>query len=332
MKNLHLDLVRVTEAGAIEASVWVGRGNKEEADKVATELMRERLNQMDFVAEIAIGEGIKDDSFGLYKGERVGSKRNYSLSGSDYSDPKSIIVETQDQLQVPEYSIAVDPIEGTTPVSKGGPEAMSVIALAEKGCFFETDSFYMNKFCVGPEVLKTGFFTAAECNIKTPIQRIVSFVATALNKPINAVTVCILDRPRHSQLVVKLRSTGCRIKFIQDCDVTACIATCVPDSGIDIYLGVGGSPEAVIAAAAVKCMGGLFQAQIANDTCTEFEDKIYIGEELAKGNVMFSATGITDGQLLKGVRYGHNGKPTTHSITMRSESGTIREVITRHGN
>lgn len=330
MKNHHLDLIRVTEAGAIAAGGWVGRGDKEAADKAATELMRERLNQMDFVAEIAIGEGIKDDSFGLYKGERVGYKRNTTINGNNFN----ILVgepHSRDPLLDAEYSIAVDPIEGTTPTAKGGYEAMSVIALANHGCLFKTDAFYMNKLCVGPKVATYCKNNATNFGINYEIESIIIWVGAALGKPTKYVTVCVLDRPRHVDLVARLRAMGCRIKFIQDCDVTACIATCLPDSGIDIYLGVGGSPEAVIAAAAVKCMGGLFQAQISDDDGLFFDDKVYNMEDLAAGDVIFSATGITDGQLLKGIRYAEKGA-VTESISMRSTSGTIRRIMTEHGN
>ena len=196
MKNHHLDLIRVTEAGAIAAGDWVGRGDKESADKAATELMRERLNQMDFVAEIAIGEGIKDDSFGLYRGERVGYKRNTTINGNNFNvlvgEPHS-----RDPLLDAEYSIAVDPIEGTTPTSKGGYEAMSVIALANHGCLFKTDTFYMNKLCVGPKLSRV----VPSIQLGATVEANVSMAAIGLGKTVNHVTVCILDRPRHMYLI-----------------------------------------------------------------------------------------------------------------------------------
>lgn len=310
MKNHHLDLVRITEAAALAASQWVGRGNKEEADKAATDAMRDRLNMIDFSSVIAIGEGKKDESYGLFEGEPVGVSKI---------------------CQTPEYEIAVDPIEGTTPTAKGGYEAMSVIALARTGCFYKTEAHYMYKLAVGPQVAEK-----VKLELLNPVRANVSLVATSLGKPVNRVSVCVLDRPRHNELVAELRQVGCRIKFISDCDVSACIATCVPDSGIDMYLGIGGSPEAVISAAAMKCMGGYLQCQIAEKNGDSFlkvdpEGKFLAIEDLAKGDVMFAATGITDGKLLQGVRFTNRG-PITYSIAMRSPSKTIRRIETHHGN
>lgn len=304
MKNYHLDLIKVTESAAIAASQWVGRGNKEEADRAATDAMRDRLNQMDFAAQISIGEGKKDGSYGLYQDELVGVR----------------------QAETIEYSIAVDPIEGTTPTAKGGTEAMSVIALANIGCFYETDIFYMDKIAVGPDV--------GHCSLDSSPLRNVNTVANALGKSPQHITVCVLDRPRTGPLIAELRKIGCRIKFISDCDVTACIATCVPDSGVDMYWSVGGSPESVIAAAAMKCMGGRLQCREVILEGTGFYPhghRTLEIEDLVNGPCMFAATGITDGQLLKGVRFSSSG-PITNSIAMRSESGTIRHLITHHKN
>lgn len=308
MKGYHLDLVRVTEAGAIAAAKWVGRGNKESADKDATEAIRNRLNRLDFLAEVAIGEGEKDESYGLYYGELVGEQRN--------------------ELIDPQYSIAVDPIEGTTPTAKGGYEAMSVIALGKKDSFFKTDSFYMNKIAVGPKIAKK-----VKISLVNSVQTNISLISAALNKKMEHITVCVLDRSRHDDLVAEIRNLGCRIKFITDCDVTACIACCERDSGVDVYWGIGGSPEGVIAAAAMKCMGGFLQCQLCDKKGDEFvvDNSLLEIEDLAKGDVMFSATGITNGKLLKGVAFTSRG-PITHSITMRSGSGTVRRIITQHGN
>lgn len=308
MKCHHLDLVRATEAGAISAAEWVGRGDKESADLAATEAMRYRLNQMDFVAEIAIGEGKKDESHGLYEGEIVGANKFENHSA-------------------PEYDIAIDPIEGTTPTVKGGYEAMSVMAIANKGCLFKTEHFYMDKIAVGPEI-------GNKIDINNPASANIAIVAAMLGKSEKHVTVCVIDRPRTSSLVGELREIGCRIKFISDCDVTACIAACEPDSGIDMYWSVGGAPEAVIAAAAMKCMGGYMQCKLYDkdgDNIIQVDDKIYTIDDLAKGPTMFAATGITDGKLLDGVRFTKRG-PITNSIAMRSESGTIRRFETEHGN
>lgn len=306
MKSYHLDLVRVTEAGAIAAAEWVGRGDKVAADKAATDAMRDRLNSVDFSARIAIGEGKKDDSYGLYEGEIVGSE------------------ETE-----PQYEIAIDPIEGTTPTAKGGYEAMSVIAMANADCLYKTEAFYMDKLAVGPKIGKR-----VKLDINNPPQANVAMAAAALGKEPKRMTVCVLDRPRTYPLVEELRKIGCRIKFITDCDVTACIATCVPDSGVDMYWSIGGSPEAVIAAAAMKCMGGWMQCveyDKVGDGVKKVNDRILSLEDLAKGPTMFAATGITDGKLLDGVRWISRG-PVTYSFAMRSESGTTRQIETIHGN
>ena len=327
MKNYHMDLVRATEAGAIHAAEWVGRGDKEAADLAATEAIRDRLNKIDFCAQIAIGEGKKDESHGLYQGEIVGLNRSVDFQATDYNDPSTY---REDCSGVPDYSIAIDPIEGTTPTAKGGYEAMSVIALANVGAMYQTETFYMNKLAVGPQVAQSIQPISLDQDPATNI----AIVAAALGKSPQHVTVCVLDRPRTKPLVEELRKIGCRIKFISDCDVTACIATCVPDSGIDMYWSIGGAPEAVISAAAMKCMGGMLQCRemtISGDSCYALEERILKIEDLVNGPCMFAATGITDGQLLKGVRFTTNG-PVTNSIAMRSESGTIRRMITEHGN
>lgn len=314
MKSFHLDLVRVTETGAISAANWVGRGNKEDADLAATEAMRKRLNQCEFCATIAIGEGKKDESHGLYEGEIVGAHRPKG-KGKGSGNSK--------------YDIAIDPIEGTTPTATGGYEAMSVIAIANKGCLYKTEHFYMDKLAVGPVIARR-----AELNINDPPQATVNTAAAALGKEPHEFTVCVLDRPRTAPLIAELRKTGCRIKFISDCDVTACIAACVAGNGIDMYWSVGGSPEAVIAAAAMKCMGGWMQCieyDKNGDDVSRVNDTILSIEDLAAGPTMFAGTGITDGKLLKGVRYQPRGI-ITNSIAMRSESGTVRRFHTQHGN
>jgi fructose-1,6-bisphosphatase/sedoheptulose 1,7-bisphosphatase-like protein len=330
MKNFHLDLIRVTEAGAISAAEWVGRGEKEAADKAATEAMRDRLNTIDFLAEIAIGEGKKDHSFGLFAGELVGLGASAYRNSGAPATPQLFGDQSSDHAKLPgpAYSIALDPIEGTTPTAKGGYEAMSVIALANHGSFFTTEHFYMNKLAVGPAAIKLDPMMP---DLRRSVEENITWVAAALGKSINHLTACVLDRPRHTGLVNRLRAMGCRIKFIADCDVTACIATCVKNSGIDIYMGVGGAPEAVIAAAAMRCMKGKFQAQLVNAEGAPVDDRVFEMKDLAAGDVMFAATGITDGQLLRGVRF-TDGGPVTHSIAMRSESRTIRKITTEHGN
>lgn len=306
MKNHHLDIIRATEAAAISAAEWVGRGNKELADKAATDAMRSRLDDIDFRAQIAIGEGIKDGSFGLFEGDLVGN-----VNGDA------------------EYDIAVDPIEGTTPTAKGGYEAMAVLAMGNVGSLYKTETFYMDKIAVGQKVA-----AKAQIDLDNPASANVGMVAAALGKSPEHVTVCVLDRDRTKPLIEDLRKIGCRIKFISDCDVTACIATCVPDSGIDMYWSVGGAPEAVIAAAAMKCMGGFLQCKEVKKSdkgnLIHSSDSMHIND-LAEGEVMFTATGITDGKFLKGVRFTSNG-PITSSVSMRSESGTVRWLTTEHGN
>jgi len=321
MKNLHLDLVRVTEAGAIAAAQYVGRGDKIAADAAATEAMRNRLNKTDFAGKIIIGEGMKDEAPGLFEGEVVGQ-----LGLLQESDPPADQDHENDIIAPRHYDIAVDPIEGTTPTAKGGYEAMSVIALAGEGCLLSTDEFYMKKIAYGPKVARK-----VKINLTDDCGQILRMVALALDKPTSKLTVCLLDRPRHDDLIDTLRSLECRIKFIQDCDVTACIATCMPDTGIDLYLGIGGSRVGVISAAAMKCFGGVIQAQLVEKDGTPISDKLYEVEDLAKGDCIFSATGITDGKLFRGVRYTSHG-PITNSLTMRSASGTIRKIETWHGN
>jgi fructose-1,6-bisphosphatase II len=300
MKEISLDMVRVTEAAAIAASGWIGSGDKKAADKAATEAMRERLGTIAFSGKIVIGEGIKDESAGLFAGERVGK------GGAK------------------DYDIAVDPIEGTRPTVQSGPEALSVLAVAEKECLASIEEFYMNKLCYGPAL------KSAKILISDPLEKNIRAAAAATGKKVSQITVCMLDRPRHEGAVAKLREIGARIKLIQDCDVSAAIAACMPDSGIDLLMGVGGSPEGVIAACAIKCLGGDFQAQIvAKDG--SIRPEILSIHDLVRGECAFAATGITDGSLLRGVRYTAQG-PATNSVFMRSSSGTVRWLSTRHGN
>ncbi len=312
MDNFHLDLVRVTEAGAISAAEWVGRGNKEEADKAAVESMRERLNRLPFHAVIAIGEGKKDKSHGLFKGEQVGD----CAAGGEA-----------------QYAIAVDPIEGTTPTAKGGYEAMSVIAMGRRGHFLETECFYMNKLAVGPRAHNWAKKTGSPFSLNDPIPVTMKKLAEAMGKPVTRLTACLLDRPRHADLIAQLRAIGCKIKFISDCDVSAGLAVCRPTGGIDITLGIGGAPEGVISAASLKCMGGFLQCQLYDkkgDEAVLADDTLLEIDQLARGDVMFCATGITNGSLLRGVAYGEC--MITYSVAMRSVSGTVRWITTEHGN
>ena len=299
-----MDIVRFTEAAAIAASAWIGSGDKLAADKAATEAMRERLNKVDFHAKIVIGEGIKDGSAGLFAGEFVGK-----AAPGDKT-----------------YEIAVDPIEGTRPTVTSGPEALSVIAVAEQGGLFETGEFYMNKLAYGPDIA-----AKAKISITDPISVTVQKISTAIGKKTGQMVVCILDRPRHEKIISELRTLGVRIKLIQDCDVSGAIAAALPTSGIDLLLGTGGAPEGVIAACALKCLRGDFQAQIADKNGKIMDSKILHLNDLVRTSCAFAATGITSGSLLQGVRYTSKCS-ITHSVFMRSESGTTRWIKTYHGN
>lgn len=309
MKETQLDLVRVTEAGAIAASYWVGSGDKENADKAAVDAMRHRLKNSSVFCKVVIGEGKKDKSYGLFKGEEYGPTMKKLLSPDHFEA----------------YDLAIDPVEGTTPTSNGGPEAMSVIGTADSGCLFDTEEFYMNKLAYGPAIR-----SKVKLSIIDPIEMTAISAACALGKDIKQIMVCLLDRPRHKDAIMRLRAIGARIKLIQDCDVSGAIATCLSDRGIDLLYGIGGSTECVIAACAIKCFQGDLQAQLADkDGVTD--PKVYELEDLVKGHCTFAATGITNGSLLEGVRFTDRG-PVTNSVFMRSESGTIRWLKTYHGN
>jgi len=309
MKHIGLDLVRTTEAAAIAASYYVGSGDKETADKAATDAIRNRLNKMDFLGKIVIGEGKKDKSYGLFTGEYVGK---YVRSKTDF---------------IREYDIAIDPIEGTRPTVNSGPEALSVITMSEKDSMFSTEEFYMNKLAYGPKIVKK----AVPLSLNDPIEYIIDCVCSATGKPTSRVMVCILERPRHEEIIKRIRAKGTRIKLIQDCDVSGAIATCFADRGVDLLYGIGGAPESVITACALKCMKGGFQSQIVDKEGKVLDQKIYAIEDLVKGPCIFAATGITNGSLLRGVRFTEQG-PVTNSLFMRSESGTIRWLTTYHGN
>ncbi len=304
MKEIHLEIVRVTEAAAIAASAWIGSGDKKSADKAATDGMRSRFDGIDFSGRIVIGEGIKDASAGLFSGELVG-KRSKEESAK--------------------YDLAVDPIEGTRPTANSGPEALSVLAVAEKDSLFSTHEFYMNKMAYGPNIFKK-----TKLSIIDPLSRTIELIGKATDKDRNQIMVCILDRPRHEKIITELRSLGVRIKLIQDCDVSAAIAACHAESGIDLLYGIGGAPEGIITACAIKCLRGDFQTQIVHKDGS-IDHKVYFLDDLVKGPCAFSATGITDGSLLKGVRYMAEG-PVTHSVFMRSISGTVRWITSYHGN
>jgi fructose-1,6-bisphosphatase II len=308
-RNLALELVRVTEAAAMAAGRWVGRGDKNGADDVAVNAMRQLITTVSMSGVVVIGEGEKDHAPMLYNGERVGDGVG------------------------PECDVAVDPIDGTTLAAKGMTNAISVLAVAERGSMFDPSAvFYMDKLVTGPEA-------ADVVDINAPVGENIRRVAKAKNESTQDVTVVILDRPRHEHIVAAVRETGARIKFITDGDVAGAIMAVRPDTGIDLMLGVGGTPEGIIAACALKCMGGTIQGKLWPRDDAERQtaldaghdlDRVLSTDELVTGdNVFFVATGITDGELLRGVRY-RSGSATTHSLVMRSKSGTIRMIESWH--
>ncbi len=307
-RNLALEAVRVTEAAALAASKLMGRGDEKAADQAAVDAMRTTLNSLAIEGTVVIGEGERDEAPMLYIGEKVGSGG-------------------------PKIDIALDPLEGTTITAKGLPNSLAVMAMAEHGGFLNAPDVYMDKIAVGgglPEGIVDLDKSVAE-NLKD--------LAKAKKVDVNDLVVCILDRPRHSDLIAKVRAAGARIMLIGDGDVSGVIATSTGDSGIDIYMGSGGAPEGVLAAAALRAIGGQIQGRLLfrNDDekarakkwgITDLNRK-YSMTDMAKGDVMFAATGVTSGSMLKGVRRFHDGAET-HSIVMRSKTGTVRWVSAHH--
>jgi len=308
-RNLALELVRVTEAAAMAAARWVGRGDKNGGDGAAVDAMRTLIGTVAMDGVVVIGEGEKDHAPMLYNGERVGDGTG------------------------PECDVAVDPIDGTTLMAKGMPNAIAVIAVAERGSMFDPSAvFYMEKIATGPEAADVIDITAP---VRTNIQR----VAKAKGGKPEDVTVVILDRPRHADLVSQVRAAGARIKFISDGDVAGAIMAARAGTGVDLLLGIGGTPEGIIAASAIACMGGSIQGRLWPQSPEEREkaeaaghdvSRVLTTSDLVSGeDVFFCATGITDGELLSGVRYDRSGVRTS-SIVMRSKSGTIRMVDSLH--
>jgi fructose-1,6-bisphosphatase class II len=286
----------------------MGRGDEKAADHAAVEAMRRQLNSIEFNGTVVIGEGERDEAPMLYIGEKVGKGGG------------------------PKLDLALDPLEGTTICARGGQNSLSVIAIAEEGKFLHAPDTYMKKIAVGPEA-------KGAIDLKASATENLKNIAKAKKCHIDDLTVIILDRPRHADLIAEVRKSGARIWLISDGDVSAAIATCKKDSGVDVLLGVGGAPEGVIAAAALRCIGGDFQGQLAfrNDEertrATKMgiqdHDRIYKIDELAQGKVMFCATGVTQGTFLDGVRF-FSGGAVTHSVVMRSESGTMRLIEAEH--
>ncbi|ARQ68840.1 class II fructose-bisphosphatase [Streptomyces marincola] len=308
-RNLALELVRVTEAGAMASGRWVGRGDKNGADAAAVRAMRSLISTVSMNGVVVIGEGEKDEAPMLFNGERVGD-------GSG-----------------PECDVAVDPVDGTTLTAKGMGNAVSVLAVAERGAMFDPSAvYYMDKLATGPE--------AAEfVDIDAPPAVNIRRVAKAKGGSPADVTVCILDRPRHTDLVRQVREAGARIKFIQDGDVAGAIMSVREGTGVDLLLGVGGTPEGIIAACAISCLGGTIQGKLwpkddaerraALDAGHDLDRVLHTGDLVRGENVFFVATGITDGELLRGVRY-RAETATTQSLVVRSRSGTIRQIDSTH--
>ena len=307
-RNLALELARVTEAAALASSRWVGKGDKVAADDAATEAMRRVLGSMEINGTVVIGEGEMDEAPMLYIGEQLGTGAG------------------------PEVDIAVDPLEGTSICAKGMNGSIATIALAPRGGFLHAPDMYMEKLVVGP--LAKG---AIDIN-ETPAVNL-RRVAEAKGRRVEELTVVILDRPRHERMVTEIRKAGARIHLISDGDVAPAIAAAVEESGVDLLMGIGGAPEGVLAAAALKCLGGDMQGRLvfmskeernrAQGMGIDDFDRVYSIDDMAKGDVFFAATGITSGDLLKGVRY-FPGGASTHSIVMRSKSRTVRFIESRH--
>jgi fructose-1,6-bisphosphatase II len=308
-RNLAMELVRVTEAAAMAAGRWVGRGDKNAADGAAVEAMRVVLNSVSMDGVVVIGEGEKDEAPMLFNGEEVGNG------------------------QGPECDVAVDPIDGTTLMAKGMPNALAVLAVSERGTMFDPSAvFYMEKIATGPEA-------ADVIDLSVPVGENIKRVARAKQLDISDITVCILERPRHDELARQVREAGARITFITDGDVAGAIAAARPGTGVDLLIGIGGTPEGIITAAALRCMGGAIQGRLCPRDDAERQaalaaghdlDRILTTEDLVCGdNVFFCATGITDGELLRGVTY-HAGGCRTQSIVMRSKSGTVRMIDSYH--
>ncbi len=307
---LTLELVRVTERAAVAAARLRGRGDEKAADQVAVDAMRSELNRLPIKGTVVIGEGERDEAPMLYIGEEVGAGEG------------------------PEVDIALDPLEGTTICAKNLPNSLAVIAIAERGSLLYAPDVYMEKIAVGPG------YPEGIVDLDAPAVENIENLAKAKGVPVSEITACILDRPRHARLIEEVRATGAAIRLIGDGDVAGVIHTTDPDeTGIDIYLGIGGAPEGVLAAAALRCIGGQMQGRLQLNTEEKIARaakmgisdpaKVYRMDEMAKGDVLFAATGVTDGNLLAGVKFGRDSIQT-HTIVMRSSSRTVREIKAEH--
>lgn len=309
-RELAMELVRVTEVAALASARWMGRGQKNEADEAATNAMRQMFDSVSINGTVVIGEGEMDEAPMLYIGEKVGNAES------------------------PEVDVAVDPLEGTNILAKGLPNAMSVIAVADKGNLLHAPDMYMDKLAVGPRA-------AGKVHLDAPIEETLRIVAEANNKRVQECVVIILERPRHKKLISAVRKAGARVRLIGDGDVSSAISTAFDDTGIDICAGIGGAPEGVIAAAALKCLGGEMQARLVPEDDEEYQRCIKMGicdpgkiltmDDLVKGDdAIFSATGVTDGELIRGVRFYGGDRAETHSVVMRAKTCTVRFVRAIH--
>ncbi|GAB6099508.1 class II fructose-bisphosphatase [Halanaerocella petrolearia] len=313
-RELAIEFVRVSEAAAIASARWMGRGDKEAADQAAVDAMRGMFDTVDMDGEVVIGEGEIDEAPMLYIGEKIGTREG----------------------EVPKVDIAVDPLEGTTIIAEGRPNALSVLAVAQRGCFLHAPDMYMDKIAVGPEA-------KGSIDINASVKDNIKAVAEAMDKSVEDVTVVILDKPRHRKgggLIDQVREVGAKMKLISDGDVAAALATGLPDTGVDLLMGIGGAPEGVLAAAGLKCLDGDMQARLRPQNDDELKRAQEMGiedvkaalkmDDLAAGdNVIFSATGVTNGEMLDGVRF-TGDQATTHSVVMRSKTGTLRFVEAVH--
>ena len=322
---IELDFVRATEAAALNSMPWLGRGEKERADQAACDAIRGMFDLVNICGEVVIGEGIKDEAPGIFKGEHLGTWRPGSVK----------------------FDIALDPIDGTTNIAKGAPNSISCLAAASPApgqitSMQDIPSFYMMKLAYGPRVagyLKREGFSAVA--LQNPVEETIIGAARALRKRVGELVVMVLDRPRHAELIKEIRASGASLRLIADGDITAAMGPSLPDSGIDLYIGVGGAPEAVLAAAGIKCLGGDLQAMMwprDNEERTRLLDeghgelmgKVFFADDLAHGkNIIFCATGISDSALLRGVRVRGNSA-VTHSVLMRAQNRTLRYIETFH--
>src|SRR6266513_509710 len=322
---IEMDFLRATEAAALNSLKWLGRGDKEAADAAASDAIRGMFDLMNICGEVVIGEGIKDNAPGIFKGEQLGTW----YPGS------------------PEFHIAIDPIDGTTNISKGAPNSISCIAAARpeegvKVALRDIPSFYMSKLAYGPQVIDYMKKRGDSLHLDMPNAEMLAIVARAVDKRVQDVAVMMLDRPRHKEMVEQIRAAGASLRMIGDGDIAAAIAPSLPDSDVDLYMGIGGSPEAVLAAAGIKCLGGDMQCKmwprddkerkkLIDDGYKKDLDRLYSADDLAHGkNIIFCATGISDSALLRGVKTKGAATAVTHSVLMRAKSRTVRFIRAEH--